>query len=53
MGGIPRGAFSGPLQNPFSSLCRPGNNSISGEHFLIEVNGSKAFFTICQCAMPN
>ena len=24
MGGIPRGALSGPLQSPFSSLSRPG-----------------------------
>ena len=48
MGGIPWGAFSGPLHNPFSSLSSPGNNSISDEHFPIVVNGSKAFSTICQ-----
>ena len=48
MGGIPRGAFSAPLQNPISSLSSPGSNSISDEHFPIVVNGSKAFSTIYQ-----
>ena len=55
MGGIPRGALSGPLQSPFSSLSSPGSNSISDEHFPIVVNGSKVFSTICQichCAGP-
>ena len=42
MGGIPWGAFSGPLQNPFSGLSRLGNNSISGEHCPDPVDGSKA-----------
>ena len=33
MGGIPRGALSGPLQSPSSSLCSPGTTGpISAEH---------------------
>ena len=34
MGGIPRGALSGSLQSPFSSLGRHGNNPISAEHYI-------------------
>ena len=51
MGGIPRGAFSGALQNPISGLSSPGSNSISDEHFPIVVNGSKAFSTIYQATI--
>ena len=52
MGGIPRGVFSGALQNPISGLSSPCSNSISDEHFPIVVNGSKAFSTIYQVMGP-